>query len=549
MDVEFDENWGMYEEEALLRGCVVEEGGCVGEKGCVAGGCVEPSSLIAQSEVELKAGDDVMCIQVSDYAVWRNGPDFTLRKFHRMCHEKPNLRFLFREQLHSFFCPLFYKLDKVKTQILTTLARCGEYVGNVDVTVDDHVMAENNSLQVLGVTKKSVLVVREKGKGAECTVVLRDEASVAQFVRDAEKKQFQSVVELSLLVGDAEGCERYVPLRRLLAKLSGGMFPVLRVLRIEYAIVGFEEDYEVCFSSGVFPALVDLLVYYHEESGDGVKKSEVEEVEKKESEMKTTEKKEVKQGEKKEIEKSKSKPTTTTLTNTTPATPTHLSFTPPAMQSRLTSSVGIEWLFPKWTCEVSHSFYASTMNGFQYETEVFRVRRPAVTLPCQVKTAQSRTIEYEGKEYYITPSPNGSANALKKGVKKVSVVAVSDSQMLVECGIPAHVDHCQLICNGKVLTNGVTLSSADPSRKAVIHFQFVENYPLRDASKPDVYDLSAESGGVRMKEVESELKSHPFYSAIEVSQNLYSGLWLFLEGVALPELQRVTLWSVCGGVA
>lgn len=549
MDVEFDENWGMYEEEALLRGCVVEEGGCVGEKGCVAGGCVEPSSLIAQSEVELKAGDDVMCIQVSDYAVWRNGTDFTLRKFHRMCHEKPNLRFLFREQLHSFFCPLFYKLDKVKTQILTTLARCGEYVGNVDVTVDDHVMAENNSLQVLGVTKKSVLVVREKGKGAECTVVLRDEASVAQFVRDAEKKQFQSVVELSLLVGDAEGCERYVPLRRLLAKLSGGMFPVLRVLRIEYAIVGFEEDYEVCFSSGVFPALVDLLVYYHEESGDGVKKSEVEEVEKKESEVKTTEKKEVKEGEKKEIEKSKSKPTTTTLTNTTPATPTHLSFTPPAMQSRLTSSVGIEWLFPKWTCEVSHSFYASSMNGFQYETEVFRVRRPAVTLPCQVKTAQSRTIEYEGKEYYITPSPNGSANALKKGVKKVSVVAVSDSQMLVECGIPAHVDHCQLICNGKVLTNGVTLSSADPSRKAVIHFQFVENYPLRDASKPDVYDLSAESGGVRMKVVESELKSHPFYSAIEVSQNLYSGLWLFLEGVALPELQRVTLWSVCGGVA
>lgn len=545
----------MYEEEALLRGCVVEES-CVREKDCVAESCVEPSSLIAQSEVELKVSDEAMYIQVSDYAVWRNGTDFTLRKFHRMCHEKPNLRFLFREQLHSFFCPLFYKLDKVKTQILNALATCGEYVGDVEVTVDDHVMTESDSLQVLGVTKKSVLVVREKGKGAECAVVLRDEASVAQFVRDAEKKQFQSVVELSLLVGDAEGCERYVPLRRLLAKLSGGMFPVLRVLRIEYAIVGFEEDYEVCFASGVFPVLVDLLVYYHEESGGEVEGGEVKTTEKEseKKEVKTTEKKEVKEIEvkeieKKEVEKSKPKPATTTLTNTTPATPTHLSFTPPAMQSRLTSSVGIEWLFPKWTCEVSHSFYASSMNGFQYETEVFRVRRPAVTLPCQVKTAQSRTIEYEGKEYYITPSPNGSANALKKGVKKVSVVAVSDSQMLVECGIPAHVDHCQLICNGKVLTNGVTLSSADPSRKAVIHFQFVENYPLRDASKPDVYDLSAESGGVRMKVVESELKSHPFYSAIEVSQNLYSGLWLFLEGVALPELQRVTLWSVCGGVA
>ena len=545
----------MYEEEALLRGCVVEEGGCVGEKGCVAGGCVEPSSLIAQSEAELKAGDDVMCIQVSDYAVWRNGTDFTLRKYRRVCREKPNLRFLFREQLHSFFCPLFYKLDKVKTQILNALATCGEYVGDVEVTVDDHVMTESDSLQVLGVTKKSVLVVREKGKGAECAVVLRDEASVAQFVRDAEKKQFQSVVELTLLVGDAEGCERYVPLRQLLAKLSGGMFPVLRVLRIEYAIVGFEEDYEVCFASGVFPVLVDVLVYYHEESGGEVEGGEVKSTEKESGgEVKSTEKKEVKEVEKKEVEKkevekSKPKPATTTLTNTTPATSAHLSFTPPAMQSHLTSSEGLEWLFPKWTCEVSHSFYASTMNGLHYETEVFRVRRPAVTLPCQVKTAQSRTIEYEGKEYYITPSPNGSANALKKGVKKVSVVAVSDSQMLVECGIPAHVDHCQLICNGKVLTNGVTLSSADPSRKAVIHFQFVENYPLRDASKPDVYDLSAESGGVRMKVVESELKSHPFYSAIEVSQNLYSGLWLFLEGVALPELQRVTLWSVCGGVA
>ena len=280
------------------------------------------------------------------------------------------------------------------------------------------------------------------------------------------------------------------------------------------------------------------MVYYHEESGGEVKSTEKKEV-------KEVEKKEV---EKKEVEKSNSKPATTTLSNTTPATSTHLSFTPPAMQSRLTSSVGLEWLFPKWTCEVSHSFYASTMNGSHYETEVFRVRRPAVMLPCQVKTAQSRTIEYEGKEYYITPSPDGSANALKKGVKKVSVVAANDSQMLVECGIPAHVDHCQLTCNGKVLTNGVTLSSVDPSRKAVIHFQFVENYPLRDASKPDVYDLSAESGCVRMKAVESELKSHPFYSAIEVSQNLYSGLWLFLEGMALPELQRITLWSVRGCV-
>lgn len=523
----------MYEEEALLRGCVVEES-CVREKDCVAESCVEPSSLIAQSEVELKVSDEAMCIQVSDYAVWRNGTDFSLRKYRRVCREKPNLRFLFREQLHSFFCPLFYKLDKVKTQILNALATCGEYVGDVEVTVDDHVMTESDSLQVLGVTKKSVLVVRETEKGAECAVVLRDEASVAQFVRDAEKKQFQSVVKLSLLVGDAEGCERYVPLRRLLAKLSGGMFPVLRVLRIEYAIVGFEEDYEVCFASGVFPVLVDVLVYYHEESG---------------GEVKSTEKKEVKEVEKKEVEKSNSKPATTTLTNTTPATPTHLSFTPPAMQSRLTSSVGIEWLFPKWTCEVSHSFYASTMNGFQYETEVFRVRRPAVTLPCQIKTAQSRTIEYEGKEYYITPSsPTMNGDLFKDQVRRVCSTVSGDSQLFIECGIPAHVNHIQLTCNGTILNGKKTLSSVDPSRKAVIHFQFLDNYPLRNESKLGVYDLSAESGGVRMKVVESELKNHPFYSTIEVSQHLYSGLWLFLEGMALPELQRVTLWSVRGCV-
>lgn len=88
----------------------------------------------------------------------------------------------------------------------------------------------------------------------------------------------------------------------------------------------------------------------------------------------------------------------------------------------------------------------------------------------------------------------------------------------------------------------------DPSRKAVIHFQFVENYPLRNESKLGVYDLSAESGGVTEKTVKRELKNHPFYSAIEVSQNLYSGLWLFLEEMALPELQRVTLWSVRGCV-
>lgn len=82
----------------------------------------------------------------------------------------------------------------------------------------------------------------------------------------------------------------------------------------------------------------------------------------------------------------------------------------------------------------------------------------------------------------------------------------------------------------------------------MIHFQFVENYPLRNESKLGVYDLSSENGGVTEKTVKRELKNHPFYSAIEVSQHLYSGLWLFLEEMALPELQRVTLWSVRGCV-
>ena len=82
----------------------------------------------------------------------------------------------------------------------------------------------------------------------------------------------------------------------------------------------------------------------------------------------------------------------------------------------------------------------------------------------------------------------------------------------------------------------------------MIHFQFLDNYPLRNESKLGVYDLSAESGGVTATTVKRELKNYPFYSAIEVSQSLYSGLWLFLEEMALPELQRVTLWSVRGCV-
>lgn len=120
--------------------------------------------------------------------------------------------------------------------------------------------------------------------------------------------------------------------------------------------------------------------------------------------------------------------------------------------------------------------------------------------------------------------------------------------MFIECGIPAHVNHIQLTCNGKILNGKKTLSSVDPSRKAVIQFKFLDNYPLRNASKLGVYDLSAESGGVTATTVKRELKNYPFYSAIEVSQSLYSGLWVFLEGMALPELQRVTLWSVRGCV-
>lgn len=255
------------------------------------------SERLAQEECVLCTAVGEVRVEVNRYSAWLDGAEFALAQYRLASRptveEKGNLSFVLGGEVFRVTCPLFYKLPHVQECVAEALHRRGLGVRaeQVVVTVGDHTMEAEESLQQLDVGAGSVLKVALKGatlvRGTEraCEVVLRNTEDVRAFVEQVQASRLYSAQQLTVRIGDAEGCESYTPLATVLALLGDMALPRLETLTVVLGVLGVEEDWASCFAAACFPALKELRVYQHEAVEEVKKHEAVEEVKKHEAEM------------------------------------------------------------------------------------------------------------------------------------------------------------------------------------------------------------------------------------------------------------------------
>ena len=255
------------------------------------------SERLAQEECVLRTAAGEVRVEVNRYSAWLDGSEFALAQYRLASRptveEKGNLSFVLGGEVFRVTCPLFYKLPHVQECVAEALHRRGLGVRaeQVVVTVGDHTMEAEESLQQLDVGAGSVLKVALKGatlvRGTEraCEVVLRNTEDVRAFLAQVQASRLYSAQQLTVRIGDAEGCESYTPLATVLALLGDMALPRLETLTVVLGVLGVEEDWASCFATACFPALKELRVYRHEAVEEVKKDEAVEEVKKDEAEM------------------------------------------------------------------------------------------------------------------------------------------------------------------------------------------------------------------------------------------------------------------------
>ena len=255
------------------------------------------SERLAQEECVLRTAVGEVRVEVNRYSAWLDGAEFALAQYRLASRptveEKGNLSFVLGGEVFRVTCPLFYKLPHVQECVAEALHRRGLGVRaeQVVVTVGDHTMEAEESLQQLDVGAGSVLKVALKGatlvRGTEraCEVVLRNTEDVRAFLAQVQASRLYSAQQLTVRIGDAEGCESYTPLATVLALLGDMALPRLETLTVVLDVLGVEEDWASCFATACFPALKELRVYRHEAVEEVKKDEAVEEVKTHEAEM------------------------------------------------------------------------------------------------------------------------------------------------------------------------------------------------------------------------------------------------------------------------
>ena len=269
------------------------------------------SERLAQEECVLRTAAGEVRVEVNRYSAWLDGAEFALAQYRLAIRptveEKGNLSFVLGGEVFRVTCPLFYKLPHVQECVAEALHRRGLGVRaeQVVVTVGDHTMEAEESLQQLDVGAGSVLKVALKGatpaRGTEraCEVVLRNTEDVRAFLAQVQASRLYSAQQLTVRIGDAEGCKSYTPLATVLALLGDMALPRLETLTVVLGVLGVEEDWASCFAAACFPALKELRVYQHE----AVKKEQVEEVKQKKEKTKKRKVEEVKKEKVEEVVK------------------------------------------------------------------------------------------------------------------------------------------------------------------------------------------------------------------------------------------------------
>ena len=258
------------------------------------------SERLAQEECVLRTAVGEVRVEVNRYSAWLDGAEFALAQYRLASRptveEKGNLSFVLGGERVRVTCPLFYKLPHVQECVAEALHRRGLGVRaeQVVVTVGDHTMEAEESLQQLDVGAGSVLKVALKGatpaRGTEraCEVVLRNTEDVRAFLAQVQASRLYSAQQLTVRIGDAEGCESYTPLATVLALLGDMALPRLETLTVVLGVLGVEEDWASCFAAACFPALKELRVYRHEAVEEVKKDEAVEEVKTHEARWRTT---------------------------------------------------------------------------------------------------------------------------------------------------------------------------------------------------------------------------------------------------------------------
>ena len=275
---------------------------------------------------------------------------------------------------------------------MTMLVKSGVHVNGceVDVVVGNHVMEEDESLQMLQVKKNDVLLVREGKSAGTFEFTLRNTKDVERFVTRASSHALDAAGRLILRIGDAKGCESYTPLSQLLDLLKGVELPWLQSLTLVYSIVGVEEDGMKCFACGSFPALLDVYVLSH-----GCVSECVSECVSVEEEIPKTEMVKQKTENRKEEER------------TLPTEPSQL-------QPSGDMTVTTKWQYENWTCDMTHSFFTSEKNGWKYASEEFVASAKKETL-LAMNVKECRTVVFEGRRFEV---PIASAEEENKEFKK-----------------------------------------------------------------------------------------------------------------------------------
>ena len=95
-----------------------------------------------------------------------------------------------------------------------------------------------------------------------------------------------------------------------------------------------------------------------------------------------------------------------------------LPFLPLNMTLLEKEQVNYHWVFNLWECDENCRCYSTVAAGVEYNTTVYDVKRTITSPLYSTKTANSLTVLYGGKEYYIVPQGN-TCTVLRKQIIKV----------------------------------------------------------------------------------------------------------------------------------
>ena len=331
---------------------------------------------------ELKTKDGTLRIERKSGSVWWEEQDYGMQYFYRVPEKQKemNLRFSFRNRTYGLFCPLFFKRRKVLEAIAAVLVNNGVAVNamGLEVAFQNHVVEEEESLQMLQVKRNDVLIVRETEGVKVVEVTLKNTKDVERFVDQVRSHALDAAGKLILRVGDATGCESYTPIPQLLGLLKGVELPRLQSLMVVYSIVGVKENVTECFVSDSFPALLDVYVLHHDGvcvccEGECVRSEEMrmnhEETHTKEEETKPEQADQPIDG-------------------------------PSQIHTENIQQSTMQWKYMMWSCNVTCSCYMSEKNGQKYSSKEFVVSNKKMTTHA-VNAKESRTVMFEGKTYEV----------------------------------------------------------------------------------------------------------------------------------------------------